>query len=109
MRRAATIPLHRKSMQDHGLFQAICRTNGWTGGIKRSLYRRLQGLFKQVQGAMAVYTSELDHSDGRSKSRYPLAGSPRKKGRERLDEALEVALVTVRAGSAAQGRAGAYP
>jgi type I restriction enzyme R subunit len=45
-------------------------------------------LFKKVQGAMAVYTSELDHSDGGASPEVLLQDRLRK-GRERLDEALE--------------------
>ena len=83
-----------KSMQDHGLFQAICRTNRLDGDDKTFGYIvDYKDLFKKVQGAIAVYTSELDDSDG--------GGSPEvlmqerlKKGRERLDQALEaVALL----------------
>src|SRR5262249_49182912 len=46
-------------------------------------------LFKKVQGAMAVYTSELDHSDG-GPSPEVLLQDRLTKGRERLDQALEV-------------------
>jgi type I restriction enzyme R subunit len=54
-----------KSMQNHGLFQAICRTNRLDGDDKTFGYIvDYKDLFKKVQGAMAVYTSELDHSDG---------------------------------------------
>ena len=54
-----------KSMQDHGLFQAICRTNRLDGEDKTFGYIvDYKDLFKKVQGAMAVYTSELDHSAG---------------------------------------------
>jgi type I restriction enzyme R subunit len=54
-----------KSMQDHGLFQAICRTNRLDGEDKPFGYIvDYKDLFKKVQGAMAVYTSELDTSDG---------------------------------------------
>jgi type I restriction enzyme R subunit len=78
-----------KSMQDHGLFQAICRTNRLDGDDKPFGYIvDYKDLFKKVQGAIAVYTSELDHSAG--------GGSPEvllqdrlKKGRERLDQAFE--------------------
>jgi type I restriction enzyme R subunit len=54
-----------KSMQDHGLFQAICRTNRLDGEDKEFGYIvDYKDLFKKVQGAMSVYTSELDDSDG---------------------------------------------
>jgi type I restriction enzyme R subunit len=78
-----------KSMQDHGLFQAICRTNRLDGEDKTFGYTvDYKDLFKKVQGAMAVYTSELDHSDG-GPSPEVLLQDRLTKGRERLDEALE--------------------
>src|SRR5438876_6776083 len=78
-----------KSMQDHGLFQAICRTNRLDGEDKSFGYIvDYKDLFKKVQGAMAVYTSELDHSDGGA-SPEVLLQDRLKKGRERLDQALE--------------------
>jgi type I restriction enzyme R subunit len=45
-------------------------------------------LFRKVQGAMAVYMSELDHSDGGA-SPEVLLDDRLTKGRERLDQALE--------------------
>ncbi len=52
-----------KSMQDHGLFQAICRTNRLDGEDKIFGYIvDYKDLFKKVENAIAVYTSELDHS-----------------------------------------------
>jgi type I restriction enzyme, R subunit len=78
-----------KSMQDHGLFQAICRANRLDGDDKTFGYIvDYKDLFKKVQGAMAVYTSELDHSDG-GPSPEILLQDRLKKGRERLDEAFE--------------------
>jgi type I restriction enzyme R subunit len=54
-----------KSMQDHGLFQAICRTNRLDGEDKEFGYIvDYKDLFKKVENAIAVYTSELDHSAG---------------------------------------------
>lgn len=83
-----------KSMQDHGLFQAICRTNRLDGEDKIFGYIvDYKDLFKKVQGAMAVYTSELDHSDGGA-SPEVLLQDRLKRGKERLDSALEaVALL----------------
>jgi type I restriction enzyme R subunit len=50
-----------KSMQDHGLFQAICRTNRLDGEDKDFGYIvDYKDLFKKVENAIAVYTSELD-------------------------------------------------
>ena len=78
-----------KSMQDHGLFQAICRTNRLDGEDKTFGYIvDYKDLFKKVQGAMAVYTSELDKSDGGA-SPEVLLEDRLKKGRERLDQARE--------------------
>src|SRR3990172_4642890 len=54
-----------KSMQDHGLFQAICRVNRLDGEDKDFGYIvDYKDLFKKVENAIAVYTSELDHSAG---------------------------------------------
>jgi len=79
-----------KSMQDHGLFQAICRTNRLDGEDKDFGYIvDYKDLFKKVENAIAVYTSELDHSDGSSVDPEVLIKDRLKKGRERLDNALE--------------------
>lgn len=78
-----------KSMQDHGLFQAICRTNRLDGEDKPFGYIvDYKDLFKKVQGAMAVYTSELDHS-APGESPEVLLQDRLKRGREKLDQALE--------------------
>lgn len=78
-----------KSMQDHGLFQAICRTNRLDGDDKDFGYIvDYKDLFKKVESAIAVYSSELDHSAGGSDPEV-LLQDRLKKGRERLDEALE--------------------
>lgn len=78
-----------KSMQDHGLFQAICRTNRLDGEDKPFGYIvDYEDLFKKVQGAMAVYTSELDASDGGA-SPEVLLQDRLKAGRERLEAARE--------------------
>jgi type I restriction enzyme R subunit len=78
-----------KSMQDHGLFQAICRTNRLDGEDKDFGYIvDYKDLFKKVKNAIAVYTSELDHSAGGSDPEV-LLQDRLSKGRERLDTALE--------------------
>jgi type I restriction enzyme R subunit len=78
-----------KSMQDHGLFQAICRTNRLDGEDKQFGYIvDYKDLFKKVQGAMSVYTSELDDGDGGA-SPEVLLQDRLKAGRERLEEARE--------------------
>lgn len=78
-----------KSMQDHGLFQAICRTNRLDGEDKDFGYIvDYKDLFKRVEKAIAVYTSELDtNADGTDpqillKDRLAV-------GRDRLDAAYE--------------------
>ena len=78
-----------KSMQDHGLFQAICRTNRLDGEDKEFGYIvDYKDLFKKVENAIAVYTSELDRSAGGADPDV-LLQDRLKKGRERLDNPLE--------------------
>src|SRR5574342_1336731 len=78
-----------KSMQDHGLFQAICRVNRLDGDDKDFGYIvDYKDLFKKVENAIAVYTSELDHSSGGADPEV-LLQDRLKKGRERLDISLE--------------------
>jgi type I restriction enzyme R subunit len=79
-----------KSMQDHSLFQAICRVNRLDGEDKDFGYIvDYKDLFKKVENAIAVYTSELDHSAGGADPEV-LLQDRLKKGKERLDSALEV-------------------
>ncbi len=78
-----------KSMQDHGLFQAICRPNRLDGEDKDFGYIvDYKDLFKKVENAMAVYTSELDDSAGSDDSQI-LLQERLARGRERLDSSLE--------------------
>jgi type I restriction enzyme R subunit len=78
-----------KSMQDHGLFQAICRTNRLDGDDKPFGYIvDYKDLFKKVEKAISVYTSELDHSAGGADPEV-LMQDRVATGRERLDTALE--------------------
>jgi len=78
-----------KSMQDHGLFQAICRTNRLDGEDKEFGYIvDYKDLFKKVEKAIAVYTSELDHSAGGADPEV-LMQSRLEMGRKRLDDAVE--------------------
>lgn len=78
-----------KSMQDHGLFQAICRTNRLDGDDKEFGYVvDYKDLFRKVENAIAVYTSELDTSSG-GESPEVLMQDRLSKGKERLDNALE--------------------
>ena len=84
-----------KSMRDHGLFQAICRTNRVDGEDKDFGYIvDYKDLFKNLvndkgTGALQVYSSELDYSAGGATPEV-LMQDRLKKGRERLDNALEV-------------------
>jgi type I restriction enzyme R subunit len=83
-----------KSMQDHGLFQAICRTNRLDGEDKD--FGRIvdyKDLFKKLvndkgTGALQVYSSELDTEAGGSDPQV-LMQDRLKLGRERLENALE--------------------
>lgn len=83
-----------KSMQDHGLFQAICRTNRLDGDDKPFGYIvDYKDLFKKLvnekgTGALQVYSAELDTTAGEQASDI-LMQDRLKKGRERLDQALE--------------------
>jgi len=78
-----------KSMQDHGLFQAICRVNRLDGEDKDFGYIvDYKDLFKKVENAIAVYTSELDRSAGGVDPEV-LIQDRLKKGKEGLDRALE--------------------
>jgi len=79
-----------KSMQDHGLFQAICRTNRLDGEDKDFGYIvDYKDLFTKVENAIAVYTSELDHSSDGDAPEI-LLQDRLKRGRGRLDDAIEV-------------------
>ncbi len=82
-----------KSMQDHGLFQAICRTNRLDGDDKEFGYIvDYKDLFNKVNDALkvyTVYTSELDNSDTSGGESDILMKDRLAKGRERLDNALE--------------------
>jgi type I restriction enzyme R subunit len=81
-----------KRMRDHGLFQAICRTNRLDGADKEFGYIvDYKDLFNKVNQALkdyTVYTSELDEGDTGGDSQI-LMKDRFTKGRERLDNALE--------------------
>jgi type I restriction enzyme R subunit len=79
-----------KSMQDHGLFQAICRVNRLDSEDKQFGYIvDYKDLFKNVEDAVSVYTSELDYDQFKKEDCDILLQDRLKKGRERLDDALE--------------------
>ena len=79
-----------KSMQDHGLFQAICRTNRLDGDDKPyGLIVDYKDLFRKLENAIAVYSSDdLDHSSGGSDPEV-LLQDRLKKAKQRLDDASE--------------------
>lgn len=79
-----------KAMQDHGLFQAICRTNRLDGDDKPyGCIVDYKDLFRKVENAIAVYSSdELDRSSGGADPDV-LLQDRLTKARERLDAALE--------------------
>jgi type I restriction enzyme R subunit len=79
-----------KSMQDHGLFQAICRVNRLDSDDKEFGYIvDYKDLFRKVENAVAVYTSELDYDNFQKEDVDVLLKDRLEKGRERLDNALE--------------------
>lgn len=79
-----------KSMQDHGLFQAICRVNRLDTEDKEFGYIvDYKDLFNKVGKAVAVYTSELDYDDFKEEDCEILLKQRLELGRERLDNALE--------------------
>ena len=78
-----------KSMQDHGLFQAICRTNRLDGDDKQFGYIvDYKDLFNKVQGAIAVYTKELDDAEEGVNAEINLKDRL-ENGRETLEAARE--------------------
>lgn len=84
-----------KRMQDHGLFQAVCRVNRLDGEDKDFGYIvDYKDLFAKLEGAYSVYATELD-SESFEKADIDITLKDRlAKGKERLDNALEaVALV----------------
>ncbi|HBN22837.1 MAG TPA: restriction endonuclease subunit R, partial [Holosporales bacterium] len=79
-----------RTMEDHGLFQAICRVNRLDTDDKQFGYIvDYKDLFRKVENAVAVYTSELDYDDFDKTDCDILLQDRLKKGRERLDNALE--------------------
>jgi len=78
-----------KKMQDHGLFQAICRVNRLDGDDKEYGYIiDYKDLFKSLETSIKDYTAEV--FDGYDQADVAGLLSDRlEKARERLDEALE--------------------
>ncbi len=84
-----------KKMQDHGLFQAICRVNRLDSEDKDFGYIvDYKDLFQKLEGAYSVYASELDCENFEKKDIDILLKDRLATGKERLDDALEaIALV----------------
>ena len=82
-----------KRMQDHGLFQAICRTNRLDGEDKDFGYIvDYRDLFTKVENAIAVYTSEIAHTVGEVSPEI-LLKDRLKNGMTRLDDAVEALAI----------------
>ena len=78
-----------KNMENHGLFQAICRTNRLDGDDKEFGYIiDYKNLFSKVENAIAVYAKELDYEEGQPKPEI-LVKDRLELGRNKLDIALE--------------------
>jgi len=85
-----------KKMQDHGLFQAICRVNRLDSEDKDFGYIvDYKDLFIKLEGAYSVYASELDCPENVDEKDIGILLKDRLvKAKERLDETLEaVALI----------------
>ncbi len=79
-----------KSMQDHGLFQAICRVNRLDGDDKIFGYIvDYKDLFRKVENAIAVYTSDLDYDTFEKEECDIMIQDRLAKGREKLEKSLE--------------------
>lgn len=79
-----------KSMQDHGLFQAICRVNRLDTEDKQFGYIvDYKDLFKKVENAVSVYTSELDNTEAEKIDSNILLKNRLNIARECLDNAIE--------------------
>lgn len=84
-----------KEMQDHGLFQAICRVNRLDSDDKDFGYIvDYKELFQKVENAVSVYTSELEYDQFDKKDCDILLKDRLEQAKKRLDNALEeIALV----------------
>lgn len=79
-----------KSMQDHGLFQAICRTNRVDGEDKDFGYIvDYRNLFDSVGKAISVYTSELDMDSFENEDINIMLKDRLEAGKQRLDNSME--------------------
>ncbi len=91
MRRAAPTSTSINELHDHGLFQAICRTNRLDGDDKDYGYIvDFKKLFEDVKEAIAVYTSdELDIDQGSGGTNNVELKDWLKEGRRQLDGVRE--------------------
>ncbi|MDR1519343.1 MAG: HsdR family type I site-specific deoxyribonuclease [Planctomycetota bacterium] len=79
-----------KTIRDHNLFQAICRTNRLDGDDKDFGYIvDYQQLFHHLQNAVSVYTSDELDTDESGETGNPEIGDWLRVGREKLDKARE--------------------
>jgi len=79
-----------KTMQDHGLFQAICRVNRLDTDDKEFGYIvDYKDLFKKVEDAVSVYNSELAYDDFNREDCDILLKDRLTRCKERLDKALD--------------------
>jgi len=82
-----------KAMQDHGLFQAICRVNRLDGDDKEFGYIiDYKDLFKSLEKAVGNYTQDA-FSEYEAKDIEGLLNNRLKQARESLDNALEAVKV----------------
>lgn len=78
------------SLQDHGLFQAICRVNRLDTDDKDFGYIvDYKELFEKVENAVSVYTSELDYDQFEKQDCEILLKDRLTQAKKRLDDALE--------------------
>jgi len=79
-----------KTLQDHGLFQAICRVNRLDSDDKDFGYIvDYKELFEKVENAVSVYTSELDYDQFEKQDCEILLKDRLSQAKKRLDDALE--------------------
>ena len=79
-----------KKMQDHGLFQAICRVNRLDSDDKDMGHIiDYKDLFMKMEDAVSVYTTDLDYDDFDKEDIDILLKDRLKVARERLDTSLE--------------------
>ena len=84
-----------KAMQDHGLFQAICRTNRLDTDDKTfGCIVDYKDLLQKINGAIGVYTEALAPDDKNEAAQIFLK-SRLETGKTRLDQAREVFALTI--------------